>query len=795
MKVLYVSHTSRVSGAEHALLTLLRRLPERVSPAVACPDGPLADAVRELGVPVLPFSGTEASLRLHPVYTPQAAAHMAMSALAIRRLTRRLGADLVHANSIRAGVMAALAERAGGAPAAVHLHDHLPPGMLSSATLGVIGRFPRGILACSGFVLEQLPSSHRQIVTRVIYNPVDTARFDPDRLDRGALRAQLGLRPGDSALVLVAQITPWKGQDDAVRMLWRLKRSHPRVRLLLVGSPKFVSRQTRHDNVAFSRSLEELIGDLGVQEEVWLLGERQDIPELLRAADVFLVPSWEEPFSLSAIEAMAMRLPVLATVVGGLREIIDGRNGVLLPPQQPDRWAAEIEQLLKRPDLRRTMGERARRTITSQLEASRWVDDVVAAYDAVLAGVGASTPSPARTRPAPAGAPPRHHVLYVNHTGQVSGAERSLLTLLGGLDRSVSATVACPKGRLSDELRALGIESVPIHGTDGSLKLHPLRTPFALASLARDALEIRHAADELGADVIHANSIRAGISAGIVARLGGPPAVVHIRDRLPPGATSRLTFRVLAGTASAVVANSRYTAEGFTAAAALPVRVLHNPVDLSRFDPQRVAPGEARRKLGLEPTDHVLGVVAQITPWKAQDDAIRIAAELRGSRPEVKLLLVGSALFVSKATRFDNARYFRELKRLTQILQAKDSVMFLGERDDVPELLSALDVLLVPSWQEPFGRAIIEAMAMRVPVVATSVGGPAEILAHGREGYLLPPREPSTWANVVGDLLDRADVRREMGVKGRERVTASFNPGQHVRELLALYDEVVERPS
>jgi glycosyltransferase involved in cell wall biosynthesis len=161
----------------------------------------------------------------------------------------------------------------------------------------------------------------------------------------------------------------------------------------------------------------------------------------------------------------------------------------------------------------------------------------------------------------------------------------------------------------------------------------------------------------------------------------------------------------------------------------------------------------------------------------------------------VKLLLVGSAKFVSKATRFDNTRYLRELKELTRFLQVQDSVIFLGERDDVPELLSALDVLLVPSWHEPFGRAIIEAMAMHVPVVATSVGGPAEILTDGGEGCLLPPREPSLWTKVVGDLLDRPDIRREMGLRGRERVAARFGVGQHVLELIALYDEVVQAPS
>ena len=138
MKVLYLNHTSQISGAEHALLALLKRLPADIDPAVACAQGPLAEKVRELGIPVMTVGGTSGSLKLHPVYTPRAVADVATSALAVKRLARRFGADLVHANSIRAGVIGVLARRIGAPPVAVHLHDNLPPGLLSSVSLRAI---------------------------------------------------------------------------------------------------------------------------------------------------------------------------------------------------------------------------------------------------------------------------------------------------------------------------------------------------------------------------------------------------------------------------------------------------------------------------------------------------------------------------------------------------------------------------------------------------------------------------------------------------------------------------------
>src|SRR5207302_5178465 len=113
------------------------------------------------------------------------------------------------------------------------------------------------------------------------------------------------------------------------------------------------------------------------------------------------------------------------------------------------------------------------------------------------------------------------------------------------------------------------------------------------------------------------------------------------------------------------------------------------------------------------------------------DLAIRVAGELSGTGQPVRLLVVGSPKFTSGATRLDNRAYLDELHRLVAELGLDDTVLFLGEREDVPEILAATDLVLVPSWEEPFGRAIVETMAMGVPVIATSIGGPAEIISDG----------------------------------------------------------------
>ena len=167
-------------------------------------------------------------------------------------------------------------------------------------------------------------------------------------------------------------------------MVARLKADHPEVRLLLVGSAKFAS--ARYDNEGFARQVEELITSLGVEDNVVWLGERTDIPEILRALDVVLVPSWEEPFGMAVIESMAMEVPVLATAVGGATEVVTPpRNGLLLPPRQPVEWAEAIEGLLERPQLRESIGEAARRRVAEFLTVESYVERVLTGYREVLA--------------------------------------------------------------------------------------------------------------------------------------------------------------------------------------------------------------------------------------------------------------------------------------------------------------------------------------------------------------------------------------------------------------------------
>ncbi len=380
-------------------------------------------------------------------------------------------------------------------------------------------------------------------------------------------------------------------------------------------------------------------------------------------------------------------------------------------------------------------------------------------------------------------------VLYVNHTAAVSGAERSLLTLLAGLPPDVQACVATPPGPLAEAVHGLGVPTSPIASTAGSLRLHPKHTPRALAEMSVASLQVARAARDHRAQVVHANSIRAGLELAL-APVNGAAKVVSVRDCLPASAMTKATMRLIARTSRRVVANSRYTAELVRSAApSAQLEVLYPAIDVERFDPAQIDRAPARARLGEAAGNGrvVLGVVAQLTPWKGQDTAIEAVGLLREEGVDAHLLLIGSAKFVSRATRFDNEAYVASLRRLIATRGLEDRVTLLGERGDVPDLIRALDVLLLPSHEEPFGRALLEAMALEVPVVATSVGGPPELVREGREGALAPPQDPQAWAGAVRRVLESPEGGRALGRAGRRRIVESFGVNDHVQAALELY--------
>ncbi len=376
-------------------------------------------------------------------------------------------------------------------------------------------------------------------------------------------------------------------------------------------------------------------------------------------------------------------------------------------------------------------------------------------------------------------------VLHVSHTATISGGEHSLLTLLGGMPPEIEVGVACPSGPLAQAVRDLGLPVYLIPGTTASFRLHPVRTPRAVVEMGGAALAVSRIARREGATVLHANSVRAGLITALAGTIGGPPGAVHVRDVLPANATAVAVKRVLTSGSAELIAISEYVKEHFGVGGnGHAPTVIDNAVDRRRFDADAYDRVECRRRLGVDGPAPLIGIVGQITPWKGHDVAVRALRLVHERYPEARLFVVGEVKFSGPETSLDNRGFLRRLHALVDELDLGEHVSFLGEREDVPQILRALDALLVPSTVEPFGRTVAEAMTMATPVIATSEGGPYELLRDGVSGLLVPPGDEHAWARAISRLLDDPQATRQMAVAAQGVAMSRFDTARHVRSVL-----------
>jgi sugar transferase (PEP-CTERM/EpsH1 system associated) len=207
----------------------------------------------------------------------------------------------------------------------------------------------------------------------VIYNGVDAATFTADFPQRERIRSDLGLSAGDLVILQVARLDYLKDHATAVRTIKRVAARHPEVRLILVGD----GPEQEKIQAEIRRC------DLG--RHIRLLGLRNDVGRLLHAADVFLLTSISEGIPLTAIEAMNAGLPVVATRVGGLPEIVvQGRTGVLAPSRDDEELADCILRLAADPALRAAMGRAGRERARAVFSQSRMHQQYLELYQEML---------------------------------------------------------------------------------------------------------------------------------------------------------------------------------------------------------------------------------------------------------------------------------------------------------------------------------------------------------------------------------------------------------------------------
>jgi glycosyltransferase involved in cell wall biosynthesis len=309
----------------------------------------------------------------------RAAAGFPFDVLGLAYYVRRQRIRVIHGTDRpRDAVYAVGLAKLTGVKSVVHVHVAWSTGYSAPAKWGV--RSADAVFSISRFVTETVVATGtpRERVHTVL-NGIDLAKWDP-KLEGHAIRREFGIPIDARLLTSVSRLFEQKGQRALVRALARVRQDVPNVWLLIVGADA-VEVHGR----SFTAELKSLTSELNLTDRVIFAGERPDIPHIMAACDVFALPSFEEPFGLVFLEAMAMQRPVVALDDGGTPEVVDhGQSGLLSRAKDIDGLARNITTLLKDNELRARLGAHGRARVLDHFTAQRMAKDAGAAYEAIL---------------------------------------------------------------------------------------------------------------------------------------------------------------------------------------------------------------------------------------------------------------------------------------------------------------------------------------------------------------------------------------------------------------------------
>lgn len=343
----------------------------------------------------------------------------------------------------------------------------------------------------------------------------------------------------------------------------------------------------------------------------------------------------------------------------------------------------------------------------------------------------------------------RMRIVHYSHTNMIAGAERVLLNVLPySSDIGLDPILLSPAGRLQDEVRKLGIAVTTCHSLQARYTWNPYKLVEYLCSFVRAICSIRHQLRDLKPDLVHANSVRAGLVATAATVGLNTPVVWHVHDVLPSHPFSHV-IRIVAAASrrSSFIAVSKSTGRLFAKgllrhSIASKMEVLHNAVASHSASSTIQERSNLRKRMGVS-EEFLIGCVGQVCQRKNQVGLVEVFAEALKSHAEMVLLIAGSALFPC------NEPYEKRLHQRVRELGISDSVRLLGNRDDIPLLLETMDLLVIPSKSDPFPMIMLESMVAGLPIVAYAVDGIPELVADGRTGWLVPPNDRMQLARTI----------------------------------------------
>lgn len=378
---------------------------------------------------------------------------------------------------------------------------------------------------------------------------------------------------------------------------------------------------------------------------------------------------------------------------------------------------------------------------------------------------------------------PKTRVLYLNHSGQMSGAEASLRSLLRGIrqsDAPIEPILALPgEGPFSEILRDEGyhVTLAPLRRLNRPRGV--IEGLSCILHVMQTAPHICRLADGSGAHLIHSNTTTAHLVGGVAAQKTGKPAIWHCRDLV---SLARIAPQ-LAGKATKIIAISECVRAQLEkdGVPGEKIVVVPNGLDTDEWRPREKS--QLRQTLGIGSEKFLFGVVGQLVPWKNHAAFIEAAAKIvaSGEAPNAHFCILGGDLWGEQNS------YVGELRALVKKHDLMPHFNFIPNQSDAVDAMSALDCLVHPALDEPFGRVLMEAMALQKPVIAMNQNGPREIITHQSDGLLVAPDNNDALAEAMLEVLTHPALREHLAANSRKTVEERFHALEHATKIGELY--------
>ncbi len=739
-RVLHVIRSLEAGGAERVVVEYaLHHDVSRYSPEVCCldTDGRLAETLRDAGI---------------PVHTLRRGRRFDLSVfIQLVKLISERKFDVVHSHGSGAMAFAVPAGVIARTPVIVRTeHNVVYSG---SRQRRLLRRFAALREDAQIAVSEAVRLSHirdggvpaERFVT--IRNGIAAERLAVQS-GRDEVSRSLGISKNTVVALAVGSLTEQKDYMNLLKAAAIVVARFPDIVFLIAGGG------------VLEGDLTSAASALGVGEQVRFLGERDDVPLLLRRADIMVNSSAWEGLPITILEAMAAGVPTVATDVGGTAEVISGDDcGLVVPSKDPKSLAAAILRLAESPELREQLSTRARQIYLRRYTAEQMTRETEALYDVCRQG-SAHLVASGRVR-----------FLYMIGGLARGGAERQLAELVTRVDLERFEPVVCslaPLGALAEPIERAGVRVL-------SLEKRPGVGFLALWRIIRLIRELRPA-------VLHSYLPPANWRGLIAGRGTAVPLIVSsVRN-----VDFHLSFlpamrdRVLAGMIDVMVANAEavrdYVVDSRWVSRAR-TRVIYNGICIDRLNGSE---SDLRSRSGSAHDGGTVIVIASLTPKKDHETFLVSARLVVDALPGTRFVIVGDGelrdLLVNRSVE----------------LGLGDCVVFTGEKAAVGLHLSEADVSVLTSLREGCSNVILESMALALPVVATDVGGNRELIEDGVTGFLVKGGDVEGLARKVVDLLTDESLRLRMGNAGRERVLEKFLVERMISDTIGLYEEMLD---